>query len=127
MLSCRTMNPRKLIGLAAGALAAATTVLAQTSTNSTSIDFGPWPKGGSALEIGKRIAERFVNSPHGNFGRSTPARSISYPETCTWYGALTFAKVSGDKELTARLIKRFEPLFGEESKLVPKPNNVDST
>jgi len=62
-----------------------------------------------------------------NFGRTNPPRSITYPETCTWYGSLTFAKVTNDKDLTARLIKRFEPLFGEESKLVPRPSNVDST
>ena len=122
------MNPQRLLALTACLLALATTSLAQTSSQSTSrIDFGPWPKGGSPQEIGKRVAERFVNSAHPNFGRNTPPRSIGYPETCTWYGALTFAKVSGDKELTSRLIKRFEPLFGEESKLVPKPSNVDST
>jgi rhamnogalacturonyl hydrolase YesR len=54
-------------------------------------------------------------------------KSITYPETCTWYGALTFAKITNDKDLSARLIKRFEPLFGEESKLIPKPTNVDAT
>jgi rhamnogalacturonyl hydrolase YesR len=40
---------------------------------------------------------------------------------------LTFAKAAHDQDLTARLIKRFEPLFGEESKLVPKANHVDLT
>ncbi|HWX21679.1 MAG TPA: glycoside hydrolase family 88 protein [Candidatus Binatia bacterium] len=90
-------------------------------------DLVHWPKDCAPQEIGKRVAERFIASPHGNFGRSAPPRSIIYPETCAWYGALTFAKVSGDKDLTARLIQRFEPLFGEESKLVPKPSNVDST
>ena len=91
------------------------------------MEVGPWEEGNSPQEIGKRVAERFLASPHPNFGRPTPARYITYPETCAWYGALTFAKASGDKELTAKLIKRFEPLFGEESKLVPRPSNVDST
>jgi unsaturated rhamnogalacturonyl hydrolase len=90
-------------------------------------DFDSWPAGCSPQEIGKRVAERFVASPHPNFGRTNPPNLITYPETCAWYGSLTFAKLSGDKELTTKLIQRFEPLFGAESKLVPKPNNVDAT
>ena len=90
-------------------------------------EFSSWPKGSSPQEIGKRVAERFVASPHGKFGRTNPPTHITYPETCAWYGALTFAKVSGDTNLTARLIQRFDPLFTTEAKLVPKPSNVDST
>lgn len=36
------------------------------------------------------------------------------------------AKETGDKELTDRLIARFEPLFTTESHLQPKPNHVDN-
>jgi unsaturated rhamnogalacturonyl hydrolase len=89
--------------------------------------FGSWPAGASPQEIGKRVAERFVASPHPNFGRTNPPNSITYPETCTWYGALTFAKLAGDQDLTKRLIQRFEPLFGPEAKLIPRPSNVDAT
>src|SRR5687768_8672302 len=71
-----------------------------------------WPAGTSPQEVGKRVAEHFVATPHTNFGRSTPPKVITYPETCTWYGALTFAKQTGDKELTQKLAQRFEPLFG---------------
>jgi unsaturated rhamnogalacturonyl hydrolase len=88
-------------------------------------EFGPFPKGRSPREIGKRVAERFVVTPHTNFGRPTPPRSITYPETCTWYGALTFAKHSKDKELTRKLIARFEPLFGVEASLIPSADHVD--
>lgn len=90
-------------------------------------EFKKWPSGSSPLEIGKRVAERFVTEPHTNFGRATPPAQITYPETVAWYGALTFAQVSGDKELTSRLISRFDPLFTAESALVPQPVNVDST
>jgi rhamnogalacturonyl hydrolase YesR len=90
-------------------------------------DPAPWPKGCSPLEIGRRVAGHFAGSPHGNPGSANPVVRIIYPETCAWYGALTFAQLSGDKDLTARLIKRFEPLFGEESRLVPTPANVDYT
>ena len=77
--------------------------------------------------IGKRVAAHFVSSPYGNFGRTNPPAHISYPETCTWYGALTFARVTSDTNLTAKLLQRFEPLFGADAKLIPKPVNVDST
>jgi rhamnogalacturonyl hydrolase YesR len=90
-------------------------------------EFTNWPSGTSPQEVGTRVAERYVNGPHTNFGRPGPPPSITYPEVCTWYGALTFAQLSGDKDLSARLIKRFDPLFAEESKLVPVPDHVDRT
>ncbi|HEX6184676.1 MAG TPA: glycoside hydrolase family 88 protein [Pyrinomonadaceae bacterium] len=88
-------------------------------------DFKRWPAGSSPREVGKRVAERFVVMPHWNFGRPTPPGSIVYPETCAWYGALTFARLSKDKELTKKLVARFEPLFGEKSNLIPKADHVD--
>lgn len=94
---------------------------------STQNDFKKWPARSSPTEIGKLVAERFASGPHTNFNRPTPPNQITYPESVAWYGALTFAKESGDRALEAQLIHRFEPLFGEESKLVPKPVNVDST
>src|SRR6185436_5323546 len=75
-------------------------------------EFKNWPKGSSPKEIGKRVADHFIETPHTNFNRPTPPRTITYPETCTWYGALTFAKVTGDKKLVEQLAQRFEPLFG---------------
>lgn len=89
--------------------------------------FSEWPKGSSPQEIGKRVTERFLATAHANFGRTGPPPFITYPESVTWYGALSFAQLSGDKELTARLIQRFDPLFGGESNLVPAPDHVDKT
>ncbi|HET7625339.1 MAG TPA: glycoside hydrolase family 88 protein [Verrucomicrobiae bacterium] len=89
--------------------------------------FDSWAAGDSPREIGGRVAKRFIATPHPNFGFPTPPHDITYPETCTWYGGLTFARVAGDTNLTAQLIERFEPLFGAESKLIPRPVNVDST
>jgi unsaturated rhamnogalacturonyl hydrolase len=86
-----------------------------------------WPAGTSPQEVGKRIADHFVETPHTNFGRSTPPKVITYPETCTWYGALTFAKQTNDKDLTQKLAQRFEPLFGAQDTLIPKPDHVDYT
>jgi rhamnogalacturonyl hydrolase YesR len=90
-------------------------------------EFRNWPAGTSPKEVGKRVAERFVNTPHPNFGRSEPPAFITYPESVAWYGALTFAQLSGDKDLTTRLIGRFDPLLGPDAKLVPEPKHVDLT
>lgn len=65
--------------------------------------------------------------PHTNFGRSTPPEHITYPEAVAWYGALEFALLTGNGELSRRLISRFDPLFGAESNLVPSPTHVDNT
>lgn len=98
-----------------------------SQTKNVNSDLKNWPKGSSPREIGKRVAEHFIASPHFNYFLKTPPESIVYPETCTWYGALTFAKLSGDKQLTNKLALRFEPLFGADSSLVPNPNHVDFT
>ena len=90
-------------------------------------EFSNWPEGTSPQEIGKRVAERYVSSNYLNLVREHPTPTIIYPEVCTWYGALTFAQLTYDTDLTQRLIKRFEPLFGERSSLIPKPNHVDNT
>jgi rhamnogalacturonyl hydrolase YesR len=90
-------------------------------------EFKKWPAGRSPQEIGKRVAERLIAIPHSNFGRPGPPPYITYPEVATWYGALTFAQLSGDKDLDTRLIQRFDPLFSAESELVPVPDHVDRT
>lgn len=95
--------------------------------SATISEFSSWPQGASPEEVGKRVAERFVASPHPNFGRAEPPPVIRYPETCAWYGALTFAQLAHDPALTAELTKRFDPLFGPEAHLIAKrPNDVDT-
>ena len=113
---------RRRMFLAACALGFAASLAPKAAAQS---DFKSWPKGSSPGEVGKRVAERFAASPHFNFMRPTPPRTITYPETCAWYGALTFARVSRDRELTQRLVARFEPLFGAEASLIPAADHVD--
>jgi unsaturated rhamnogalacturonyl hydrolase len=97
-----------------------------TSLQAEQKEFRKWPAGTSPQEIGKRVAERFAASPHSNSGRPvTSSPYIAYPESVTWYGALTFAQLSGDKDLSARLVKRFDPLLAEDAKLIPQPTHVD--
>ena len=38
--------------------------------------FRDWPAGSSPREIGKRVAEHFVVTPHTNFGRPLPPPHI---------------------------------------------------
>lgn len=84
-----------------------------------------FPEGASPLEVGQLVAEHFIETPHTNFGRPVPPKAITYPETCTWYGALRFAEATHNIFLLQRLADRFDPLFGKDSALIPKPDHVD--
>lgn len=100
------------IALAIGGACAQTSVQAKYFSN--------WPAGFSPQEVGKRVAERFVASPHAD------PTYIVYQEVCTWYGALTFANLSGDKALASELIQRFNPLMNPPgSALVSDKRHVD--
>jgi unsaturated rhamnogalacturonyl hydrolase len=84
--------------------------------------FTDWPAGASPAEVGKRVAEHFVISPHAD------PKHIVYQEVCTWYGALTFAQLSGGKGLSTKLIQRFDPLLKPEgANLIGKDRHVDFT
>jgi rhamnogalacturonyl hydrolase YesR len=83
-------------------------------------EFADWAQGTAPAEVGKRVAERFAASSH------LRPNTIIYPEVCAWYGGLTFARATGDMDLSARLIRRFDRLLGpEESGLVPTERHVD--
>jgi len=90
--------------------------------------FGAWPTGASPEEVGARLAERFLSQPHSQYGRmgKTP-KQITYPDVCTWYGALAFSQETKNGGLKDRLIRRFEPLFGVDARLQPVPNHVDNS
>ena len=117
----------KRIWITLCALLAMAAVVPAISAATKIKNFEKWPAGTSPSEIGKRVAERFIATPHSNFGRPGAPSRITYPEVVTWYGALTFAKLSGDKQMTADLTTRFDPLFTTDAHLIPDPVNVDST
>ncbi len=95
-------------------------LLCTRSSSAQSDPFSNWPAGLSPAEVGKRVSEHFVASPHQN------PNKIIYPEVCAWYGALTFAEATGDKGLLTELIKRFDPLMTPaESALIPTRRHVD--
>lgn len=89
---------------------------------SAGYDFGSWQPGQSPGEVGRRVTANFIPRPHMQQWEDTV---IHYAEICTWWGALTFAKESKDSSLQDTLIKRFEPLFGADRKLISDPDHVD--
>jgi unsaturated rhamnogalacturonyl hydrolase len=95
----------------------------QASVAATAGLFDSWPEGISPQEVGKRVAEHFVTSPH-QYGDT-----INYSEVAAWYGALTFAQLTHDDALRAELIKRFEPLMpgGAEASRIPTRHHVDDS
>lgn len=106
-------------------IAFATAFLSGVAAEANPAAFTDWPSGTSPKEIGKRIAERFVASPHLDWGPEN--HFVVYSEVCTWYGALTYAKLAEDKDLTVRLVKRFEPFFSaEEMWRIPPAAHVDA-
>ena len=70
-------------------------------------ELNQWPAGQSPAEVGKRVAENF-EARKFQFQDSPQRRVVIYPEVCAWYGSLTFAQLTGDKDLRARLVKKFD-------------------
>lgn len=85
------------------------------------------PKAVDPVAIGNRLCERFLARPHSTFGafKETPATEITYPDACAWYGGLSFARATGNKNLSQRLIKRAELLLNEEASLFPYAKDLD--
>jgi len=75
--------------------------------------FTHWPAGASPTEIGKRVAGNFVARKF-EFETDSQKQFVIYPEVCTWYGALTVAKLTDDRELQSRLVKKFDFLLTPE-------------
>ncbi|GHU89568.1 hypothetical protein FACS1894174_03230 [Bacteroidia bacterium] len=90
-------------------------------------NFKKFPKEADPKTIGQKIAVRYLSFPFRNFGgiENIKTGEVTYPEVCTWLGALRFAKVSKDKNLLQQLERRYYPLLNEQKKLTPKPDHVD--
>jgi unsaturated rhamnogalacturonyl hydrolase len=73
--------------------------------------FGDWPKGSSPEEIGKKLAENFIKRDFEY--QSGKRQFVIYPEICTWYGALTVAEETNDKNLQNRLTEKFAGFLTE--------------
>lgn len=86
--------------------------------------FNNWPAGTSPREVGKRVAENFVAR---QFEWMQGKRDyVIYPEVCAWYGSLTVSQLTKDKDLTTRLIQKFDPLLSDPGrKRISQEPHVD--
>ena len=98
--------------LAAG-LAAMLVAGCATGRTARQDDFSNWPAGTSPAEIGKRVAENFAARKF-DFETNRQRQFVIYPEVCTWYGSLTVAKLTHDRDLQTRLIQKFDYLLTPE-------------
>lgn len=89
--------------------------------------FSHWSDEASPQKVGAVVANRFLEVPRPYYDMPNPPKVITYFEVCTWYGALTFASLAKDTDLSNRLAGHFEPLFGEDSIHIPPADHVDNT
>ena len=85
--------------------------------------FDSFPAEASPEAVGKKISQRFIPGNRTFMNKERPGY-IHYAEVCTWYGALRFAELTGDRELIKQLQERFEPIFQPEFEPYLK-NHVD--
>lgn len=105
-----------------------TCCLLSCSPSIKSYDLKNFPEGSDPKEVGNRIVNKFLTTPHTRFGNPRAEKApnyITYPDACTWLGALWFAKATDNDNMVLKLKERFEPLFGEETHLLPRKNHVD--
>jgi unsaturated rhamnogalacturonyl hydrolase len=94
-----------------------------------SFNLNDWPAGSSPREVGLRLAEKYLATPHkssGDIALTGAPSHIHYAETCTWLGSLWFAEATKNNDLFSRLETRIQPLFDTEKNLLPLPNHVDN-
>lgn len=116
------MKCRQILFLLAGACLMVSPLQAQE------YNLTKFPKGSTPLEVGNRIANKFIVTPHTRFGNPRAEKApnyITYPDACAWLGALWFGKVTKNEPLLDKLKDRFEPLFSTEQKMLPRMNHVD--
>ena len=96
-----------------------------------SYDLKKFPKGCRPEEIGVRLTERYLQTPHSHWGDINSKHKVTlvtYPDVCAWLGALWFTAGTGNDSLYTRLVERFEPLFTTQKNLqpnlFPKDHNV---
>lgn len=89
--------------------------------------FSNWPAGTSPTEVGTRVAENVL--PRKLRYETVPEKAhlgVIYPEVIAWYGSLTLAELTGNTNLTHRLIEKFEPFLTDEGdKHINRSAHVD--
>jgi rhamnogalacturonyl hydrolase YesR len=109
-----------------GASLAACALLGAGAAFAQNKNFGDWPAGTDPREVGKRVAERFIPTPHMEMNAHGP-QALHYAHVATWVGALQFAKLTDDQDLLTRLVSRFDPFLAPDAPRVPRADHVDGT
>lgn len=99
-------------------------LVAADSVSAQSKYFDNWEKGTSPKTIGKRVAENFIARKF-DFETNPKREYVIYPEICGWYGSLTVAERIKDKDLSARLVTKFDRFFGADANRVSPNVHVD--
>jgi unsaturated rhamnogalacturonyl hydrolase len=86
--------------------------------------FSKWEAGTSPQEVGKRVAENFAARKF-DFEVNPRRQYVIYPEICGWYGALTVAERIKDKDLSGRLVSKFDRFLGTDANRISPNAHVD--
>jgi len=87
-----------------------------------SYDLKKFPEGCEPEFIGKKLTERYLQTPHshwGNINSEHKVTFVTYPDVCAWLGALWFTQSIKDENLYNKLVDRFDPLFTTEKDFLP--------
>ena len=87
-----------------------------------SYDLKNFPEGCEPEFIGKKLTERYLQTPHshwGNINSEHKVTFVTYPDVCAWLGALWFTQSVKDENLYNKLVDRFDPLFTTEKDFLP--------
>ncbi len=105
--------------------------LAGFSVHAQSYDLKNFPEGTQPKEIGTKLVERYLQTPHSHWGdinSQYKVTFVTYPDVCAWLGSLWFATATKNDDLYNQLVERFEPLFTTQKDMLPefrpKPHNV---
>lgn len=96
-------------------------IVLNSFTQKENTDLINFPKGYTPEEVGNKLGAHFVTSDHMLYKK----KWIHYAEVCSWYGALKFATVSNNTELSKQLQDKFEPFFTTEQGYLPTMDHVD--
>ncbi|QNL48012.1 glycoside hydrolase family 88 protein [Olivibacter sp. SDN3] len=104
-------------------------ILISACDSGSNHDLRNMPEEADPKLIGDKLVELFLNTPNSQYGNPRPENAptqITYPDVCTWLGALWFAQSTKNENFTKRLEERFIPLMTVDSTLQPPKNHVDN-
>ena len=83
--------------------------------------WGPWPAGQEPAAVGARVVQNLLDRPKLDL-----SHGLTYLETCSGYGAVRFAGATGNQDLLAKVIARYQGIITTDgTSLLPKPNHDD--